>query len=425
MAASATDYFMKTGMSTATTLSAPGYTIGNTSINVGTTAQLPTTTGIFIMIDEVETVAGVEQRVAGTYNEFRGTVSSGTQINNLVYVGGDANRNYSAGATTRVYMTISSYHTNRLVDGLLVAHDQDGTLKAGAVDNVAVFASGVISTTTPFSTALNPTTHLDETTFDYVASGCVWSGDAYGSTRVASMTSGVVYIDGQRVPISAVTSRTFTASKDTYIDVSTDGIIDYTEVANNAASPALSANHIRIGIIVTGASNIANVGSVNQGQEDKVLPIASSTPYAVTDSLGNLICCRDPQRKILGFRQILSTVTNTPGSGTYADIAGLSCPVIVPSDRKIKITVFAPFTQSSSAGGQTHALAARESTTELVSSIVQITTAGYNSVQMIEKVLSPSSGSHTYLASHKTSSTGNVQCGATSTSPAFIKVELA
>ena len=66
MAASATDYFMKTGKSTATTLSAPGYTIGNASINVGTTAELPTTTGIFIMIDEVETVGGVEQRVAGT-----------------------------------------------------------------------------------------------------------------------------------------------------------------------------------------------------------------------------------------------------------------------------------------------------------------------------------------------------------------------
>lgn len=160
MAASATDYFMKTGKSTATTLSAPGYTIGNTSINVGTTAELPTTTGIFIMIDEVETVGGVEQRVAGTYNVFRGTVATGTSINNLVYVGGDANRNYSAGATTRVYMTVSSYHTNRLIDGLLTSIDQDGTLKAGAVDNTAVLADSIV-TRAKLATALTSEINTD------------------------------------------------------------------------------------------------------------------------------------------------------------------------------------------------------------------------------------------------------------------------
>lgn len=160
MAASATDYFMKTGKSTATTLSAPGYTIGNTSINVGTTAELPTDTGIFIMIDEVETVGGVEQRVAGTYNVFRGTVATGTSINNLVYVGGDANRNYSAGATTRVYMTVSSYHTNRLIDGLLTSIDQDGTLKAGAVDNTAVLADSIV-TRAKLATALTSEINTD------------------------------------------------------------------------------------------------------------------------------------------------------------------------------------------------------------------------------------------------------------------------
>ena len=127
MAASSSDYFMKTGFSTATTLSSPGYTTGATSINVASTASLPTGTGIYIMIDEVD---GNGERVSGTYNVFRGVVSSSTQISSLVYEGGDSNRNYSAGSTTRVYMTISSYHTNRLIDGLLVSHAQDGKLAA-------------------------------------------------------------------------------------------------------------------------------------------------------------------------------------------------------------------------------------------------------------------------------------------------------
>lgn len=191
-------------------------------------------------------------------------------------------------------------------------------------------------------------TPLEEATFDYVASGCVWSGDSYGSTRNASMTAGVVYINGLRITVSSVTARSFTASKDTYIDVGSDGVIDYTEVSNNAASPALSADHIRIGIIVTGASNIANVGSVNQGQEDKVLPVASSTYYTVTDSLGNLICPRDPLRKVIGFRQSLTEFTTS--SAAPVQRTGLSVPCIIPDGRKIQITYTTANSNNTSAG---------------------------------------------------------------------------
>lgn len=143
MAASANDYFQKVGRSTATTLSAPGYTVADTAITVASTTNWPTTTGITFAIDEVDASGN---RVTGTYNVFRGTVSSATQINNLTYVGGDANRNYSAGATTRVYILVSSYRDNRLVDGLLVSHDQDGTLKTDSVDSTQIKANAI---TTP------------------------------------------------------------------------------------------------------------------------------------------------------------------------------------------------------------------------------------------------------------------------------------
>lgn len=179
--------------------------------------------------------------------------------------------------------------------------------------------------------------------FDFVASGCVWSGDSYGSTKAASMTAGVVYINGRRHTVAAVTARTFTASKDTYVDVlysTTDnvGTLVYTEVANNAASPALASNSIRIAIIVTDGTDIQDAGSVNQGQESKVLPIASSIPYAVTDSLGNLICPRDPSRKLLGQRQLVANFA--PGTTNETLITGLNTPIIVPSNRKIKITLY-------------------------------------------------------------------------------------
>lgn len=264
--------------------------------------------------------------------------------------------------------------------------------------------------------------------FDYVISGGVWSGDSYGVNRNASMTALSVYINSRTIAIGAVTSRTFTASKDTYIDVLDNldgtGTLVYTEVANNAASPALAANSIRIGIIVTGATTIAAVGSVNQGEETKILPIASSIAYTVTDSLGNLICPRDPGRRILGYRQITSTF-GTATSGSMVDVTGLSCPVIVPAGRKIRITVFGAGMDSSHAAASTMTIAARESSTTLLDATVQTAVTQYRLPAHVTGLLTPSAGSHTYLASVQQSGTGTINLRATSTGPASILVELA
>ena len=183
-----------------------------------------------------------------------------------------------------------------------IANEINGNLdnanikSSAAIDASKLAASSI--TNTQMATSVSPVTRWDEGFFDYVASGCVWTGDAYGSTRVASMTSGVVYIDGKRLTVAAVTSRTFTASKDTYVDLSDNGdgtaAIAYSEVANNAASPSLTAGRMRIAIIVTGASNIANAGSINQGQFKALLPVVSSNYLVFGDSNGKPICNRQP-----------------------------------------------------------------------------------------------------------------------------------
>ena len=174
---------------------------------------------------------------------------------------------------------------------------------------------------------------------NFVVSGGIWSGDAYASTRAASMTAAVCYIAGIRTTVSLVTARTFTASKDTYVDILSNGAgtgtLVYTEVTNNAASPALAANSIRLAIVVTGATNIAAVGSINQGQPNKVLPIASNIPYTYTDSLGNIICSRTPNPVVIAYRE---SVANTTSSTSITAVFGLSCPIIVPSGRNIKVT---------------------------------------------------------------------------------------
>lgn len=176
MAASNTDYFMKVGRATASTLSSPGYTTGNTSINIGSTTNWPTDTGVTFAIDEVD---GTGARISGTYNVFRGVVSGSTQITSLVYAGGDPNRNYVAGATTRVYILVSAYRDNKFTDGILAQHKQSGahgaitadsiTAPIGTFDSIVISGSGSSVGWNPLgatpSTITNNGNHSTDLTF--------------------------------------------------------------------------------------------------------------------------------------------------------------------------------------------------------------------------------------------------------------------
>ena len=123
MAAAATDLLQEVSIASATTLDSPGYTIGDTSITVVSVSTWPTATGITFAMDEVD-AAGVQ--VAGTYNEYVGVKASATSITNISHQNG-TNQNYTAGATTRVYIPVSAERENRIVEWGLTEHEQDGT----------------------------------------------------------------------------------------------------------------------------------------------------------------------------------------------------------------------------------------------------------------------------------------------------------
>lgn len=281
----------------------------------------------------------------------------------------------------------------------------------------------------------SPVTRADETQSDHVVDATgVWSGNSYGSTRAASMTALTCYINGRRITISAVTARTFTASKDTYIDVLDNGdgtgSLVYTEVSNNAASPALASNSIRIGIIITGAGNIADAGSVNQGQADKVLPIASSVPYAVTDSLGNLICNRDPHSRTIGYRQVVANQSTT--STSAAQVTPLSCPVILPSNntRRIKITAKLPDTFHNVAGNRSVVLEVWDGTvgSGTLLTISKISSASASlPMELGLSVVLPGlpTGSKTYNIGWLINTAGTATMECASTQPGYVIVEYA
>lgn len=181
----------------------------------------------------------------------------------------------------------------------------NGTPEDVTFDDVSAtsVSSATVATTGNITEKGNTLTQMrKDMTPDFFVSGGIWTGDAYGSTRAASMTALVCYINGQRGTISAVTARVFTASKDTYIDVlNSSGVFSlvYTEVSNNAASPALAANSLRLGVVVTGASNIAAATSINQGQPSRTVPTTTNLYQSGTDSLGNKINKRNPHSPIV------------------------------------------------------------------------------------------------------------------------------
>lgn len=150
MAASTTDKMMKTGASTVTTLSAPGKALAATSLTVGSTTNYPTTTGTVIAIRVVDSAG---ELVAGTYTEWLATVTSGTTlaIDAAPVYGTD--QVYAAGSTTQVFIPLSSYAHNRMVDGVLVHANQDGTLKT----DVAITTNAATLTSPKVITGINDT----------------------------------------------------------------------------------------------------------------------------------------------------------------------------------------------------------------------------------------------------------------------------
>lgn len=189
--------------------------------------------------------------------------------------------------------------------------------------NLSGKGTGVVSVD-----GMSPKKFADQSTYDFVEKGtCVWTADSAGSTRYASMTAGYVWINGVRVRVEAVTSRLFDASKDTYVDVDDSGTVHYDAVANNAASPSLSANRIRLAIVCTGASSIANSYSINQGRVSNssttvYLPSTTTitqTNTSIADSLSNLIYPTDPQRIVVAaVSRTASATTGSPGATAVA-----------------------------------------------------------------------------------------------------------
>jgi hypothetical protein len=152
--------------------------------------------------------------------------------------------------------------------------------------------------------------YRDESSISFVASGCVWSAT---SGLNATMTSGVVYTpDGSRHALSTIATRAFTASKDTYVDVTTAGAVTYSEVANGAAASALATDAIRIAKVVTNGSAVTGV---TQTGIDSLGNLIYNTSLLTTSGTNGTWAAWTPT-----ITAASGTFTTTSASGTFTRV---------------------------------------------------------------------------------------------------------
>lgn len=317
-----TDKFTKVGNpGTATTMSAPGYTDGvSNAMQVGSTTNWNTDTKVVYAVDRAQIVNGVEERIAGSYNEFEGIVTGANTISNVVRRFGTP-QNYPAGSLTRVYIPVAATRENDMVEGLAQDHNLKGNHKsltddnnnewlergqvASAVNQVKV--TNAITATAPRLDASGDDAAVDiymggkgtgvahaenpELMSNFVASGGVV---AISAGLITTMSDIVYYIAGKRYKKTSIANKTHTASKDVYVDINAAGTLTYSEVANGAASPALVAGNIRLAKVVTAAATITSITQTGRDSlRNKIRPAgsvadANSTPNFWVGSMNSI-----------------------------------------------------------------------------------------------------------------------------------------
>ena len=235
---------------------------------------------------------------------FTGTVDTGgSQITNVVWTEG-ANTSHILGAPVIDYVTAS--HQSMTTKGLLVSHDQDGTLKAGAVDNAAVLASNVVETAKIKDGAVTP---------PKVDSPVQYSRKSYanGSGDYTTSSTTLVSVDATNL----ITSLTVKSGKLIRVDATIAGITN-----NN------SGYSVGIDIGMDGASTTSSSG---------VVTIAPANWANNWDTAGN---SRATESHIFYFTNV------TPGSHTFrllwsSSNSGATARITQYAQQKIIVTELA------------------------------------------------------------------------------------
>lgn len=102
---------------------------------------------------------------------------------------------------------------------------------------------------------INPRIRTDEIIGSYTDSGML---PATSTDLTSNISAGTSYVNGFRI-VTAATSKTYTASKDTWVYIDQNGAFQYSEVATGAAQPTTPSNSLLLAQVVCDGDNITSV----------------------------------------------------------------------------------------------------------------------------------------------------------------------
>lgn len=179
--------------------------------------------------------------------------------------------------------------------------------------NISGFSGSKIAAGTTPADALdenaNVETRMSESLGDFTASGGVWSTI---SGLNGTMTAAVNYIGGTRIETAAVASKTFTASRDTYVYIDSTGTVQYDPQTNGATQPATPTDNLLVAIVVTNGSEITNIFNARTIWSDRW---TSWTPTFTSLSGGTLNYARYMRAGKIVFYKLKYTMAGANVSG--------------------------------------------------------------------------------------------------------------
>ena len=157
----------------------------------------------------------------------------------------------------------------------------------------------------------------------HVESGGVPADSANLTSNISAV---VAYVNGFRVSVAA-TSRTYTASVDTYVDLSQTGTYTFSEVAVGATQPAVATNSTRLARVTTDGTEITVVTTFPTGRiPGLVIPSHYRTGLRVSRDSVTAITVQPGSAEINNAMVNKSTITtlNLTTAGDWAGGTSLS-----------------------------------------------------------------------------------------------------
>lgn len=179
---------------------------------------------------------------------------------------------------------------------------------------------------------------------EYVYTGLLPSTD---SDLTSDISAGTAYPRGYRINKASATSKTYTSSKWTWVDLDINGDFQYSEVAIGGATPSVAANSIRLAKVSTDSSTVNTVTDLRRiscanGPFSNITSTSDANEPTLEDMLKNgqpvrrfSRAGRTPQGFIQGFFVSYDTTTTFKVTSGSAYINGeyrsISTDITVPT----------------------------------------------------------------------------------------------